>query len=78
MKYFLLVIQMIPSIIDIIKKVEELYPETGAGQEKLQLVKDMLQAAYDGVSDAWPQIEKIVAFIVDFANRFGIFKKPGV
>lgn len=78
MKYVLLIIQMIPSIIDIIKKVEELYPESGAGAAKLQLVKEMLEAAYDNVTEAWPQIEKIVAVIVEFANRFGIFKKPVV
>lgn len=75
MKYALLIIQMIPAIIDIIKKVEELYPETGAGKDKLLLVKSMLQAAYDNINDAWPQIEKIVGVVVDFANRFGIFKK---
>ena len=75
MKYALLIIQMIPSIIDIIRKVEEMYPEPGAGKDKLALVKSMLQSAYDGVTDAWPQIEKIVGVIVEFANRFGIFKK---
>ncbi len=75
MKYALLIIQMIPAIIDIIKKVEELYPESGAGKDKLLLVKSMLQAAYDGVTDAWPQIEKIIGVVVEFANRFGVFKK---
>lgn len=75
MKVALLILQMIPSIIDIIRKVEELYPESGAGKDKLALVKSMLQSAYDGVSDAWPQIEKVIAVVVDFANRFGIFKK---
>jgi hypothetical protein len=75
MKYALFVIQLIPAIIDIIRKVEELYPEAGAGKDKLLLVKSMLQAAHDNITEAWPQIEKIVGVVVEFANRFGVFKK---
>ncbi len=75
MKDALLVIQMIPAIIEAVRKLEDVFPEGGKGKEKLALLKEMLSAAYDGLSNIWPAIETIVAAFVKFANTVGLFKK---
>ena len=71
----LMIVQLIPAIIEIVQAVEKMLPAGGAGAEKLKMVKDMLFAAYSGLENAWPSIEKIIGIIVDFANRLGAFRK---
>ncbi len=75
MKNVLVILQMIPALIEIIKKVEDVLPDGGKGKEKLALVKDIISEAYDGVSEIWPALESIVAKFVEFANTVGLFKK---
>jgi hypothetical protein len=71
----LMVVQLIPAIIEVVQAVEKMLPETGLGAEKLAMVRSMLTAAYNGLEDAWPSIEKVVGVIVEFANKLGVFKK---
>ncbi len=75
MKKALIILQMIPALIEVIKAVESALPEGGKGKEKLALVKDMLSEAYGGINEVWPALEKIVARFVEFANAMGLFKK---
>ena len=75
MKYALLIIQMIPAIIDIVKKLEEVMPQSGKGAEKLAFVRDALSKTHDGVSEAWPKIEGVVEVCVKYFNSWGVFKK---
>lgn len=69
MKTFLLIVQILPYIIDLVRKIEEILPETGRGAEKLALLRNLLTAGYAGVSEAWPAIESVVAIVVEFFNR---------
>ena len=71
----LMIIKLIPAIIAVIKTVEEMFPLPGAGKDKLKLVHDMLTAVHGNLEDIWPKIESIVAAVVAFANRVGVFKK---
>jgi hypothetical protein len=69
------IIKLIPAIIAVIKTVEEMFPLPGAGKDKLKLVHDMLVAVHGNLDDIWPKIEAIVAAVVAFANKVGVFKK---
>jgi hypothetical protein len=71
----MIVVQLIPAVIEIVKTVESMFPIPGAGKEKLKLVREMLTAAHGGLEDIWPSIERIVSAIVNFANAVGVFKR---
>ena len=73
MKTLLLVIQLIPVLINLIKAIEEAIPEAGWGAEKLKAVKEILQTSYDGIAEIWPIIEKIIAIVVSLFNKTGKF-----
>ena len=75
MQIALAILGIIPALIKIIVAVEEAFPQSGAGKEKLEAVRQTLMIAYGGISDLWPSIEKIVAVIVSLANAIGAFKK---
>lgn len=75
MKIALFIIQLIPIIMEIVKKIEEIFPQSDIGAEKLQLLKEMLEASYSGISSIWPTIEFIVERFVKFANAKGVFIK---
>ena len=75
MKNFLVILQIVPALIQIIKTVEEMFPLPGAGKEKLTLVREMLSSIYAGLDEIWPVIETIVGKVVEFANNIGAFKK---
>jgi len=75
MQLFLAIVNLIPSIIKIITAIEETFPQSGIGEQKLQLVKDILTEAYTNVNEIWGSIEKIISVIVSFANKIGAFTK---
>ena len=69
-----MLLQIIPSLLSIITAVEETVPEAGKGAEKLALIKEMMNAIYDGLGDIWPAVENLVTVIVAFLNKIGVFK----
>jgi hypothetical protein len=75
MKTALMVLQIIPSLIAAIASLESFLPKDGAGAQKLALLKTILTSSYDGLTEVWPAIEKIVAALVSTANSLGVFKK---
>lgn len=75
MNTFIALLNIVPSLIKIIVAVEEAFPQSGAGSEKLALLKQILSSTYDSVTELMPSIEKIVAAVVAFANAIGAFKK---
>lgn len=71
-----LVITLLPILVDAIKAVEQLFPETGNGKLKLDLVKAMLENTIHlnaEFSQVWPVMEKMVSSIVNAFNSNGIF-----
>ena len=79
MKYALMLLQLVPVIIDIIKKLEEVMPESGQGSKKLEMLREILAEVYPNVMEMWNSIEKIVAVIVGLFNRNKVFEpKPPV
>ena len=75
MDRLLKVLQIIPSLIGVIKAIEELMPVDGQGAAKLQMVRDIMTKAYDSIDDIWPTLEAVIEKIVYTFNKLGIFKK---
>lgn len=75
MQRLLLVLNLVPALIGVIKAVEEMFPGPGAGKEKLVLIRGILSAAHEGITELWPTLEVVVSRLVEFANATGLFKK---
>lgn len=69
------VLKFIPVIIAVIRSLEEFLPVSGAGKEKIELVRSAIEASYDNAKEIWPYLEKIIVQLVGIANAFGVFKK---
>lgn len=75
MNNILLIAQLIPAIIEMIKAVEQAIPDKGKGQEKLQAIRNILEVTVDGFAALWPSLEKVIATLVTLFNAVGMFKK---
>lgn len=75
MKNLLLIAQLLPLLIQILKAVEAAIPDSGQGQTKLQMVRDILELVDESIPALWPTLEKIISVIVAGLNAAGIFKK---
>ncbi len=75
-----LLLSIAPDIIALIKKLEELWPSAGYGKDKLAIIKEYIQKAWDlaeGVlpefEKVWPKIEAIISGIIAILNGAGLF-----
>jgi len=73
MKILLMVLQMLPLLLEVIKSVEKFIPGSGNGKEKLIMVKDIITTTYTEAATLMPVIEKIVGIAVSTANKTGAF-----
>lgn len=80
MAQFLLIIQivsqLIPLAIQIIASVEAAFPQGGNGQVKLEMVRGVLQAGFEGMKttqttfDAvWPALNSVITGIVKLTTK---------
>lgn len=67
--------QLFPLVIQIVKQVEESFPEGGQGAVKLQMVRSMLEGAFKSYTDAkvtfdqvWPTLKLIIDGAVALLN----------
>lgn len=74
---FLLVLQAIPLIVDIVKTIEGLVPIGGQGKQKLDAVIEMVLAAVPKLENSVPTLVKIISAIVGLANKTGVFVTSG-
>ncbi len=74
MKTLLIILQLVPVLISAIRSVEELIPEGGKGKEKLALIQNIMTTSYEGISEVWPIVAKVISSIVETANIVGSFK----
>lgn len=70
-----LVLSILPLIIDLTKKLEQQFPESGLGKMKLSLVIEAIKNTLGDSKDVIPVIEKVTSAVVSVFNTFGIFKK---
>lgn len=75
MEKLLMVLKLLPAIFTAIKAVEEAIPISGAGREKLQLIREIMEGTYSSISDIWPSVEAAISSIVKLFNAKGIFTK---
>jgi len=75
---------MIPIMIQTIKAVEEAIPGEGKGEQKLAMVRGLLESVYSvgGASVTafaviWPALETAIEKSVKIFNAVGAFKKLG-
>lgn len=76
------IVTYLPLIIQLIKVVEEQFPEAGLGSMKLDAVRGMLETSFteaqdftDKFDDIWPVLEKTIGKVVAFMNATGAFGK---
>jgi len=65
---------LLPLLIEMIRIVEQVIPGAGKGEQKLVLVRMMLQAVWNGANDLsanWPWIAAIISTLVNTFNRHG-------
>ena len=75
MKTLLLILSIVPALIDTLKAVETAIHGTGHGEQKLALVRGIMAISYEGLSEIWPTLEKVIGKIVDVFNSLGVFEK---
>jgi hypothetical protein len=82
---FLLLIQLIPYIIDLVREVEKISDgKTKIGAEKSALVLEAVKVSFDAAGElpkkfTWatiaPMVFNVITAFVGFANRVGLFSK---
>jgi len=77
-----LIISLIPMTMELIKAIEEAIPGRGKGEEKLGLVRDVLEEMFEpvqGVVDTfealWTKMSPVIGIIVKRFNNTGTFEK---
>ena len=68
-------LQIVLTIIEIVKIVEKMIPERDQGTNKLTLVRQLAEQAVGDITAMWPQIEELIASFVKLSNAAGSFKK---
>ena len=68
-------LQIVLTIIEIVKIVEKMIPERDQGTNKLTLVRQLAEQASGDITAMWPQIEELIASFVKLSNVAGSFKK---
>ena len=75
MEKVMLVLKMLPVIIAAIKAIEEAIPGNGQGEQKLAMLRQILELADGTITNIWPTIEGLVKVLVKTFNDTGVFKK---
>lgn len=77
-----LVLALFPVLISAIKAVEEAIPGQGNGEQKLAMVRGVLESAFKVASDVtvqfeaiWPALAGTISAVVGAFNQSGIFAK---
>lgn len=70
-----IILNLLPVVIQVIRQLEDLFPESGQGKMKFQLVIQAIQTTQVVGTNMLPIVEKLVDVVVGIFNQFGIFKK---
>lgn len=72
-----LILEILPIVVQAIRSVEALFPDSGKGPVKSELLfasAKLVEEVYGKSIELIPIIEKLVPIVVSIFNRFGIFK----
>ena len=75
MQNVILILKMLPAIIEAIKALELALPGKTTGEAKLALLREILEAVDQNISQLWPAISKVVEVLVKAFNATGVFQK---
>jgi hypothetical protein len=75
MEKLLTILKLLPAIIAAVQAIEAAVPEPGKGKEKLEAVRQILQAVDDATTTLWPQIAATIGVLVGLFNKTGVFAK---
>ena len=75
-----LVVSILPTIIEIIKSVEEAIPGKGIGEQKLELLRNILESTYNlsgeltlKFDDVWNVVKSLTSVLVSIFNKTKVF-----
>lgn len=77
------ILSILPLIVQAITTIEQAFPQSGQGSNKLELIKQTLLGASEVSEDVgirqfetmWPALQKTISAVVSLANASGLFKK---
>ena len=75
MQFAITILQLIPAIIQAMKAIEEAIPGQGAGEQKLALLRGILETADSSIKAMWPALSSVITLLVKTFNETGAFKK---
>lgn len=85
LKALSLIFSMLPMIEQAITQIETLFPQGGIGQQKLDMVKAIIEKASSafGIGDSvfesiWPMISASVSAVVSMKNSLGSVATPSI
>jgi len=77
---FMLIVRGLPALIEAIKTLEGLIPGQGKGEQKLAMLRSLLESAHEVAEDTeepfaavWPSWERLIARLVALFNKTGEF-----
>lgn len=77
-----ILIGLLPIVVEAVKTVEQALPVSGQGQQKLAMVRQMIESAYQAAGDVevafeqiWPAVSAAISAAVAMFNAAGVFKK---
>jgi hypothetical protein len=75
---FKLIVSILPMLIEAIKTVEAAVPGQGNGEQKLAVVRSVLESSYEvagniNFESVWDSIRKVVNALVSVFNKTGVF-----
>ena len=73
MKNLLKVIGLIPSLLSLVKAIEDSISGSGKGAAKLELIREIIMISYIGFNEIWPMLEKVIGAIVRAFNKTETF-----
>lgn len=75
MQNVIMILKLLPAIIEAIKAIELALPGQTAGEAKLALLREILEAVDQSTQQLWPAISKVVEVLVKAFNATGVFQK---
>lgn len=67
----ILILKLLPTIIAIMRAIEEAIPGQGAGEAKLAAVREILELGESKVNEFWPEVSKVIGILVTTFNKVG-------
>ena len=70
-----MLLNLVPAIIAAMKALEEAIPTPGLGDQKSEVIREILSATNDKIDVYWPVIQKTITVLASFFNKTGTFQK---